>query len=95
MLLLLLLDMLLLLLDLLLLLQILPVVLGVRQYSARIEMFRQLTKQLHPAAEVRHNVIQAYSNACSDSKALQQQQGIAATAGQAVWQVVLPSYSVS
>jgi hypothetical protein len=42
-----------LLLLLLLLLQILPVVLGVRQYSARLEMFRQLTKQLHPAAEVR------------------------------------------
>jgi hypothetical protein len=33
-------------------LQILPVVLGVRQYSARLEMFRQLTKQLHPVAEV-------------------------------------------
>uniref|UniRef100_A0A383VGR8 UDP-glucose:glycoprotein glucosyltransferase n=1 Tax=Tetradesmus obliquus TaxID=3088 RepID=A0A383VGR8_TETOB len=31
--------------------KILPVVLGVRQYSARLEMFRQLTKQLHPAAE--------------------------------------------
>lgn len=35
-----------------LLLQILPVVVGVRQYSARLEMFRQLAKQLDPA-EVR------------------------------------------
>eukprot|EP00878_Enallax_costatus_P030698 GHUV01033475.1.p1 GENE.GHUV01033475.1~~GHUV01033475.1.p1 ORF type:complete len:1023 (+),score=330.57 GHUV01033475.1:219-3287(+) len=31
--------------------KILPVVLGVRQYSARLEMFRQLSKQLYPAAQ--------------------------------------------
>lgn len=36
----------------LLLVQMLPIVVGVRQYSARLEMFRQLAKQLDPA-EVR------------------------------------------
>ncbi|KAF8062716.1 hypothetical protein HT031_004046 [Scenedesmus sp. PABB004] len=33
--------------------KILPLVLGVRQYSARLEMFRQLSKQLHPDAQAR------------------------------------------
>jgi hypothetical protein len=35
--------------------QILPVVVGVRQYSARLEMFRQLAKQLDPA-QVTHSM---------------------------------------
>jgi hypothetical protein len=36
--------------------QILPLVVGVRQYSARLEMFRQLAKQLDPA-QVTHSII--------------------------------------
>lgn len=61
--------------------QILPLVLGVRQYSARLEMFRQLAKQLHPqAAEVmpppavmcpvclvgKHTVLHASCAACKE-----------------------------
>eukprot|EP00879_Flechtneria_rotunda_P029807 GHRR01032258.1.p1 GENE.GHRR01032258.1~~GHRR01032258.1.p1 ORF type:complete len:198 (+),score=74.38 GHRR01032258.1:171-764(+) len=50
--------------------KILPVVLGVRQYSARLEMFRQLAKQRHTGSEAHCCFVDVHGTTVTDPEQL-------------------------